>query len=126
MTWTYDLSTAVGEVRFLIGDTDEDTAEFTNEELTYLLGKRGNHIKWTAYDACMQLARKYAGDYTFSADGVSVSLNERSQRYADMAKELRKSLGGGVGTMTLSRADGYSDAAGDSEYQSRITYVRTS
>jgi hypothetical protein len=43
-----------------------------------------------------------------------------------MAQELRKSLDGGIGSITMKRADGYSDEAGDSEYQSTIVYVRSS
>ncbi len=44
-TWTYDLSTDIGQVRLLIGDTDIDptsAAVFTDEELQFFLTREGS------------------------------------------------------------------------------------
>lgn len=42
MTFTYDLGTAIGELRFTISDTDSTDAIFTDEELQHLLNKFPN------------------------------------------------------------------------------------
>ena len=53
-TWTYDLTTNVGKIRLIIGDTDIDPtsdAVFTDEELTYFLTVNSNNITLAAADA---------------------------------------------------------------------------
>jgi hypothetical protein len=49
-TFTYDLATAVGQVRFEVGDTNEATALFTDAEIAYQLTLRAEAILVTAAD----------------------------------------------------------------------------
>jgi len=81
MTATYDITTAVGQVRLKIGDTDVTPATdavFTDEELTYFLGLYSNDVSKAAAEACRAWAAKYAtnadqekiGDYSYSQKAV--------------------------------------------------------
>lgn len=124
MAFTYDLDTAVGQVRLLIPDTDEDTAELQDAEISYFLTQRGNHVKAAAVDCCKQLARKYAQKHSFTADGLRAEFGQRARTFAERAAEMEADLGGGLVTATLDRNDGYSDASEDSEYQSRTVYIQ--
>ena len=42
MTTTYDITTTVGQIRLIIGDTDITDAVFTDEELTYFYTTMGS------------------------------------------------------------------------------------
>lgn len=95
MTATYILTTNVGKVRLVIGDTDVDPeadAVFTNEELTYFLTENGNNINLAAADALEAWVAKYAtapdsekiGDYSYSQKIVD-HLNK-------LARELREKV----------------------------------
>ncbi len=92
MTATYDISTVVGQVRLVIGDTDVTPATdavFTDEELEYFLTKHSNSIPLAAADALEAWAAKYAanadsekiGDYAYSQKTV--------ERMMGLANQLR-------------------------------------
>ena len=77
MTATYDITTNVGKVRLIIGDTDvhpESDAVFTDEELGYFLTNNSNNINLAAADALEAWMAKYAtspdsekiGDYAYT------------------------------------------------------------
>ncbi len=93
MSANYDLSTNVGKVRLIIGDTDvhpETDAVFTDEELTYFLTENGNNVYLAAADALEAWAVKYAtnpdsehiGDYSYTQKAVA--------NFNKLAKELRE------------------------------------
>lgn len=124
MTFTYSLSTNRGKCRLLIPDNAATAYDLEDDEIDYFLSERGSNIKAAAADACQWLARKYAKLSTFSADGLSVQHSQRSDTYAARAKELLASLQGGISTVTIAREDGYSEAAGDTEYDSRTIYIK--
>lgn len=132
MAFTYDLSGSgtsllVSKVRLLIPDNTEkdsdlnDIYELEDDEIEYFLTERGSNVKAATIDACLWLARKYAKQFSFSADGVRAELGQRAEMFAKRAQELR---GSGVGVMALERQDGYQDEADDSEYESRTVYVK--
>ena len=124
MAFTYDLDTAVGQVRLLIPDTDEETAALQDAEISYFLIQRGSNVRAAAVDCCKQLARRYAQQFSFTADGLRADLGQRAEMFAKRAAELEQNLGGGLATASLDRNDGYSDAATDSEYASRTVYIQ--
>lgn len=94
MTWTYSGSPSNSpedELRFLIADTDSDLPLLQDEELTYLLDSwmvRYDSVTYVASVAANVISRKFAGIVSISADGVSVSTSDLSQRYRDMAINL--------------------------------------
>ena len=130
MAYSYDLSSGdaatvrISKVRLLIPDNAEATAALQDDEITYFLTERGNVIKAAAADCCMWLARKYAQQASFAADGLRVEYGQRAQNYAERAKELRSGLDGGMGSVTMERADGFADEASDGEYDSRTVYLK--
>ena len=79
MTTTYDITTLVGKVRLIIGDTDITDAAFTDEEITYFLTENGSNINLAAADTLEAWVAKYAtapdsekiGDYSYSQKIVS-------------------------------------------------------
>lgn len=125
MAFTYSLSTNRGKVRLLIPDTNSEAYELEDEEVDYFLTVRGNNVKAAAVDACRWLARKYAQQANWSADGVQFSGATRADAYAQRAAELAAEMAGGMSSVAITRTDGFSDAATDGEYINSIVYVRT-
>ena len=124
MSFSYTLTTNLGKVRLLVPDNVATAYDLEDDEITYLLTSRGNNILAAAADACQWLARKYAKLATFTADGLTVQHGERAAQYAARAKELRADVAGGMSTIAITRTDGYSEEAEDSEYESRTVYIK--
>ena len=90
MTATYDLTTNVGKVRLIIGDTNIANAVFTDEELTYFLTANSDSVNLAAASACEAWVAKYAaspsseriGDYSYTQQAV--------ENFNKLAKELRE------------------------------------
>lgn len=90
MTATYDLTTAIGQVRLLIGDTDVDNAVFTDEELQVFLTAQSNNVNLAAAMAADAWAAKYAtsasqeriGDYSYS-QSIVANLKSLAQALRD-------------------------------------------
>jgi hypothetical protein len=127
MAFSYDLTTNRGKVRFMVPDTDSAAYELQDDEVDYFLTDAGNSVKGAAVKACMWLARKYATKVSFSADGLSIQNSQRAEAYAARAKELQAEALGYVSSVELTKEDGYSEAANDSEYEqpNRIIYIDT-
>ncbi len=94
---TYDLTTNVGKVRLIIGDTDVDPdadAVFLDAEITYFLTVNSNNINLAAADTLEAWIAKYTaspttekiGDYSYSQSTVA-NMNK-------LAKELRAKADG--------------------------------
>lgn len=96
MTFTYsasDLGTnAVHEVRFLLSDTVEDGRHLEDEEIQYALTKwrdlKGS-VEYVAAVLADAIAARYAGEASYNADGVSVSLGPVGDQYRALAIALR-------------------------------------
>ena len=92
MSLPYDITTNVGKVRLIIGDTTAASYVFTDEELTYFLTVNSNNINLAAADALEAWVAKYTtapdsekiGDYSYSQKIVA-HLNK-------LAKELREKV----------------------------------
>ncbi len=91
MAATYDLTTAVGQVRLKIGDTDvspSTDAVFTDEELAFFLSANSNNINLSAADALDAWAAKY----TANADTEKIGDYSYSQKISDKMSALAKRL----------------------------------
>jgi len=86
---TYDITTTVGKIRLIIGDTDVTDAVFTDEELAYFYTTEGS-INLAAAAAFEAWVAKYAaspdsehiGDYSYAQKAVA--------NFNKLAKELRE------------------------------------
>ena len=128
MTFTYNLGGSgttllIAKVRLLIPDTDVTTAELSDEEISYFLTERGNNVTAAAIDACRMLARKFAQQPDFTADGVSIHSASRASAYAARVAELAAGSGGGISSAPMTRDDGFNDEAERSKYQRRPIYT---
>ena len=87
---SYDITTNVGKVRLIIGDTDESDEIFSNTEITYFLTSNSDNITLAAADALAAWMAKYAtapdsekiGDYSYTQKIV--------QNMNKLQKELRE------------------------------------
>ncbi len=108
-SFTYDLSTDLGQVRFEVGDTVPATMLFTDAEIELKLGQSGS-VLMTAAALCDVLATRYAGDYTFKTDDQQFNRSDLSAQYAARAATLRDRAGAnGLSVAGFTRVDGYSD-----------------
>ena len=92
MTLTYDITTTVGKIRLIIGDTDVTDAVFTDEELTYFLTENSNNVNLAAADAL----EAWIAKYTTSPDAEKIGDYSYSQKIVEhmnkLAKELREKV----------------------------------
>jgi len=116
MAYTYDITTARGQVRFLIPDNNILTAELQDDEIDYLLDERGDDVTAATIDACMQLSRRYAQLVSFKADGLSMQHSQRAKQYAERADALAGDAAGGIVSAGLNRQDGYAVEAAEGDY----------
>lgn len=77
MAFTYDLTTLIGQLRLMIGDTDitpTTDAQFSDEELQFFLTANSNNLNLAAADALeawmaslsRELASEKIGDYSYT------------------------------------------------------------
>ncbi len=139
MSFTYDISTNVGQVRFELGDDTEDSgvkpdgSNLSDEEINILLTREDSTVMRAVAAACEALARMYARFVDLSVGPRREALNQASAAYAERAKELRDEYGGGGGVSRkatsggIVKVDGFNagmdyasdsvlQAAGESEY----------
>lgn len=118
MAYTYDLSTTIGLVRLEIQDTDEDHVILQDAEINALITAEGSDVLKSAARCCEVIARKYAQDFNWQADGDSVDRVARARQYREMAAELRKRAGGIVVRQTVNR-DGAQPIGGELNHEER-------
>lgn len=97
MTWTYDGAPGSGTaaqrrdtVRLLIGDTDTNDQQITDEEIAYFLGQANDRPYYAAVSAARAIAASYARLVDNSLDQSSVSLSQLQTHYAQLATRLEK------------------------------------
>jgi len=95
MTWSYSKDPADSDldaVRFYVQDTDPNDQLISDEEIEFLIAQ------WTpvyasnimiASMAAEAIAAKFAREVSYSADGVSVGVNELQTKYDQLALSLR-------------------------------------
>lgn len=100
MTWTYDGDPSANtrdEVRFLVGDTDTNDQQLSDEEIAYLLAEEGN-VAGAAVAAVKGLLAKYARLVDKSVGDLKLSYSQRAGQYAKLLQTLeRRRLVRGVG-----------------------------
>lgn len=111
MAFTYSasaLTTPLAKVRLEIGDTDQATALFQDEEIQAKLADRGDNVLLAAADLCDILARRFARHFDFESDNQRFTRSQMSKQYAALARDLRDRASGGVTSVPSTRVDGYS------------------
>ena len=88
MTTTYDITTVVGQVRLVIGDTDITDAVFTAEELEYFLSLYSDSVNPASADALEAWAAKYGAN----ADSEKIGDYNYTQKIVDKMLKLAKRL----------------------------------
>ena len=81
--FTYDLATNIGQVRFLITDTDIDGYTFEDDEISYALSAHSGNVKLAA----ATLFKVLAGSRAKMA--VRVGRGSVNEDLTNVAKELR-------------------------------------
>jgi len=108
MTWTYGGTPGTDTadkrrdaVRVLVGDTNTNDQQITDEEIVFTLSSNSNNV----YFAAAQTARMIMGLYSRRVDsdfeGVSADYSDRIEHYRRLAISLdaqAKSKGGALGT----------------------------
>jgi len=116
MAWTYSGDPADGgvdEIRFLIGDVDEDRQLLTDEGIAYVIARLepvyGSPLMAAA--ACAEaIAGKFAREVSVSADGVSVAVDSLQQKYNELAASLRDQYKNEMGTAPIASGTLLDDA----------------
>lgn len=81
MTFTYDLDTDIGKVRFKIGDTVQASALVTDEEIEFTLSDQGDDVIQASIACCRAILAKWSREFDRNNVGMSAS---RSQRFNQM------------------------------------------
>lgn len=90
MSFTYDLSNNIGQVRFYLGDTNIDNYFLTDEDISFSLIENNNNLKFTAADCADAIAAKVAREPRMKkVDNLTVSYQDIYRHYTDLAKKLR-------------------------------------
>ncbi len=113
MTFSYSLSTQIGQVRLKIADTTSTDALFTDEELQIFLTDEGT-VKGAAAAAAESLWMRYAQAVDFQTDDQRFDAGKRAERWQALAVKLRAQAGG-ISTVSMTKTDGYSDDIDASE-----------
>lgn len=93
MSFTYDLTTSIGKVRNLIGDTTQTGAIFTDEEITSILSIQGSDVLNAAALALTRIAaskallskKKSAGNYSEDLTQIAKDCLAVAKEFRDMA-----------------------------------------
>ena len=96
--WTYQTPGTVGSgdidtVRYYLQDTDPSLRLLSDLELQWLIDvwrPKYDSLVYVAAVAAENVATKFAGVVSVSADGVSVNVADLSDRYAQAAARLRQ------------------------------------
>ena len=95
MSFSYDPTTVLGRVRFLIQDNVSARAQFSDEEIDAQLAQYAQPPTTTtanlcAADLCFLLATKFAQQVTRTVGKVTVAFSDRVKFYQDLEKRLRQ------------------------------------
>ena len=123
MTFTYVLTTDIGQIRLQIGDTTSGKgvrpsgANLSDEEIQVILDVEGTIMR-TAAGCCEMLARDWSKVAVLGAGNAKEQMAAMADEFLKQAKYLRGIYGYGgieaIDSFNLSalRRDGYSERAG--------------
>lgn len=89
--WTYSFDPSASlkdQVRFLIGDTDQNDPLLYDKEITWVLGQYNNSPMNAAIRCCETIAAKFSRMADEKAGPVSVTYSQKSKQYRDLRQEL--------------------------------------
>ena len=93
MVYTGDpLGDPVDEVRFMIGDTDNDDLDITDLEIDYLI-QTHTSATMAAIQACYMLAAKFSRLVDTQVDDVRVRSQQKQHNYFNLGKQLARREG---------------------------------
>ena len=93
-TYTYDLTTKIGQVRFNIGDTDFNEGKgirpggqnYSDEEISYVLSESGDDVSYATYSLMLRLAGEFAASATAHEFGAfRTEFEDRAKNYQRQA-----------------------------------------
>lgn len=76
-------------VRFLVGDTNASEPKLQDEEIAFLLTEWDNNTYFAAAAGAEAIAASAASWFSFSGDGVSLSVDQVQTKYMQLATQLR-------------------------------------
>lgn len=91
--WSYSgdpSASDLDKVRFLIGDTDDDDQQLTNEEISAMLDDNSDNAYTTAIACVEGLIAKYARKVDKSMGDLSISYGKLADNYRKMLTDLRR------------------------------------
>lgn len=94
-TWSYSgdpSNSDVDTVRFYLQDTDSSLKLLYDEEIEWLIDEwmpKYDSLIYVASVAAATITNKFVGMVSISADGVSVSVSDLTDRYRRLAADLR-------------------------------------
>lgn len=90
MSWTYDLTTALGKVRFLIGDTTNDGLGNLDDEITFCLTQNNSDIYRAGAFACRRWASKLNQELSVDqgARGFKIDRSAQVEKLLKLALRL--------------------------------------
>ena len=92
MTFSYDPSSPddVTRVRYHIGDTDEDTAIFSDEEIAFVLDEEDDHIGKTVVSLIQSVMARLAHEPDMTADWLRVDWRRSAENWKALLSEKRR------------------------------------
>lgn len=91
MSWSYSGdpgASDLDEVRFLIGDTDTDDQQLSDEEINYLLTSTGS-VQAAALGAARSLWAKYSRMVDQKTGDIDIKYSQRKDAYAALIRQLQ-------------------------------------
>ena len=90
---TYDdnLVLARDQLRFLVGDTDDDQQMLTDNEIAFLFIQANDNLLLACAEACEAIAAKFARDVNFRFSTMWQDSSDAYDHYIDRAKNFRLS-----------------------------------
>jgi len=93
MTFTWDetdLSTALAQVRMTIGDTVENKALLTDEQIAFRLTQHSQAVIPSSISCIQDILAQIARNVDRSNVGMSATRSQATTHYTDLLKTLRK------------------------------------
>jgi hypothetical protein len=124
MAFSYDLSTASGQLRLQLGDTvyesgvRPDSTNLSDEELAVFLAREGQDVMRATAAACEALSVMWSVVANIAVGPRREELGAIAGQYARRAETLRQQYGGSTGSgfaVSWHRSDGYSDRSSTGE-----------
>ncbi len=124
MGFTYDLTSDIGQVRLLIGDTvlnagvKPDSDNYSDEELQVFLDRNDGIVNIAASESLENLARMWAVEPDIKMGPVSEKRGDVSKSLLKQAEKLRQQSGGDSTAFSVgfNRDDGFAAADEGQEY----------